>query len=237
MQAGWTNIEYYGSSLVETLDLTGYGSAGQTVKIYSGGGNDDVTGGTYAEMIDGQDGNDVLSGGGGNDTVIGGAGADFMTGGSGSDTFVFAAGDSGVISSEMFDTIDDYAVGAGGDKLDLVGVGLVRADVASPDAINVALGGNVGRNITATVSNGVITLHGDDLAEVDTLGEWIAVARAVVTSDMNGQVVAFEFVEEGDTYVFQENGDGDLLIQLMGVTDITSVGTGADGADGRIWIE
>jgi hypothetical protein len=80
----------------------------------------------------------------------------------------------------------------------------------------------VSDDVTASVTNGIITLGGVDKANVDTLAEWIDVARLLVTT--SGNIAAFEF--NGDTYVFQENGTDDLLVQLdgvVGITDFSSV--------------
>jgi hypothetical protein len=46
------------------------------------------------------------------------------------------------------------------------------------------------------------------------------------------KAVAFQF--NGDTYVYQENSGGDLLIQLDNVVNVTAVGT--SGVVGQIWI-
>ena len=61
----------------------------------------------------GASGNDSLVGGDAADTLIGGIGDDLLTGGGGSDRFAYAALD------ERFDTITDFAIGAGGDTLAL----------------------------------------------------------------------------------------------------------------------
>jgi hypothetical protein len=176
-----------------------------------GGSSTEFTGGSLA---------DTINGGGGNDTIIGGTGADTLTGGTGADTFRFAAGDSGTISGTVFDVITDFAVGTGGDLLDLVGTPVVRADASGVvvEAVTV----EVSDDVTASVTNGIITLGGVDKANVDTLAEWIDVARLLVTT--SGNIAAFEF--NGDTYVFQENGTDDLLVQLdgvVGITDFSSV--------------
>lgn len=151
-----------------------------------------------------------------------------MTGGSGSDTFTFAANDSGTISGSVYDIITDYMAGIGGDKLNLVGTPATPTNVSG---INMATAsGNIGSNITASITNGLITLGGTDASLVDTLDEWLGVARGMVTTNTN--VGAFQF--GGNTYVYQENTGGDLLIQLQGVTGIT--GVGVDAAASTIWV-
>ena len=80
---------------------------------------------------------------------------------------------------------------------------------------------NPSHSIVANVVNGVVTVAGADASFVNTLTEWLGVARAVDTVD--GKAVAFQF--NTDTYVFQENSGGDLLIQLHGHTGITDLAT------------
>lgn len=142
-----------------------------------------------------------------------------MTGGAGADTFVFAADDSGTISGTVFDVITDYTAGAGGDTLDLVGAAAAQTDATGTNVAAAAAGAG-SFTITASITNGIITLAGADAGQIDTLAEWLAVARLMVTTDTRVGV----FVFDGDTYVYQENTGGDLFIQLDGVTGITLVG-------------
>lgn len=170
--------------------------------------------------ITGGAGADTITGGDGADTITGGAGADSMTGGDGADTFVFAASDSGVISGTVFDIVTDYVVNTGGDTLDLAGTPTVTADVTGTDvsAADTEAGGGT---ITADITDGVIDVGGGDAADITTLVEWLAIAR--IMADADTEVVAFEF--SGDTYVYQENTGGDLLVQLDSVTGVVAVGT------------
>ena len=236
--AGWTNIQWLGSTTSETLSLTGYSNPSRSLKLDGGGGNDTLTGTTSADWILGGIGTDTLAGGGGNDSLeggdgddrlTGGAGQDTMDGGAGADTFVFLAGESGTISGSVFDTITGFTVGAGGDRLDLAGSAAAQTNASG---INVATAsGNTGSAISAAIADGIISLTGNDAALVDSLGEWIGVARAVVTT--NARAGAFQF--GSDSYVYQENGTGDLLIKLTGLSGITSRSTSASSAD-TIWI-
>ena len=223
--AGWSNIQWLGSTANETLALTGYSNANRSLKLDGGAGIDTITGTTSADWILGGSGNDILAGGNGNDIIeggvdddrlTGGTGQDTLTGDSGADTFVFAAGDSGTISGTVFDTITGYTASATGDRLDLVVAPTIRGDATGIDVSGATAAVDV---ITGNVASGIITLGGTNAANVDTLDEWISVARTVVTSP--GHVAAFQF--GSDSYVYQENGSGDLLIKLLGVTGFTSV--------------
>jgi hypothetical protein len=178
----------------------------------------------------------------GNDTIYGSTGADIIWGGTGKDTmtgdydadgtgvragdiFAFAAGDSGIISGTVFDVITDYAAD---DNLDLPGAATAAANVSGTDVATVSA--NSGKAITASIANGVLTVADPDANLIDSLTEWLAVARAMDTVDT--KAVAFQF--NGDTYVYQENSGGDLLIQLDNVVEVTAVGT--SGVVGQIWI-
>jgi trimeric autotransporter adhesin len=216
-----TNVEVI--ELVSTSGIVLFlGSQTEAFEIIGGSGNDTITGGSGNDTIDGGLGDDVITGGAGRDVIMGGEGADELTGGAGADTFVFAAGDSGVISGTVFDVITDYTAGAGGDTLDLVGAAQAQANAAGTNVAAAAVGAGP-FTITASITNGIITLAGANAGEINTLAEWLAVARLMVTTDT--RVGAFEF--GGDTYVYQENTGGDLFIQLDDVTGITAVGIAA----------
>ncbi|MCX7074086.1 MAG: hypothetical protein NTZ70_04625 [Methylococcales bacterium] len=74
--------------------------------VNGGLGADSITGNAGADSVSGGAGNDTLIGGAANDTITGGTGADSLTGGTGVDRFVFAVGDSGILSTTR-DTISD----------------------------------------------------------------------------------------------------------------------------------
>jgi len=102
LPVGFTAADGDTDTVQGTLNLTF-----QNQTLLSGGtGNEVLAGGVGAETLSGGDGNDILIGGGGNDV---------LTGNAGSDTFKF----TGSLSAGNADTITDFAVGAGGDKLDL----------------------------------------------------------------------------------------------------------------------
>lgn len=187
---------------VEVVEITNKGNARydfsvQTEKLEICGGN----------------GSDTIMGGRDDDLISGGKGADALTGGTGDDVFRFAASDS---TTSRFDRLTDFKVGA--DSLDFGSVQFVTDDSGVDIA---AASGNKGKTITASTVYGVITLNGVDKAKVDSLSEWVAVAREMVANV--GEVGAFQF--GGSTYVYQENdvnGD-DLLVQLVGVTNVLDV--------------
>ena len=137
-----------------------YGGAGDDI-LDGGNGIDTIWGGSGCDLITGSNGNDRLYGGSGNDILKGelgndildgGTGNDSLTGGLGADTFVFRA-NSGQ------DTIWDFG---GGDKIQLLGLGITDANFASHVQIvqhfgyaDVILDGNPANTITV-VSFGAI---------------------------------------------------------------------------------
>ncbi|SMF55513.1 type I secretion C-terminal target domain (VC_A0849 subclass) [Azospirillum oryzae] len=76
------------------------------------GGTGGTPGGMSGQLFTGTDARDAIIGTANNDTIDARGGNDYMSGGAGSDTFVFR-------SNEGWDYISGFAVGAGGDVLDL----------------------------------------------------------------------------------------------------------------------
>lgn len=190
--------------------------------IITAGGADNVTGGDAidnittnggADVIVAGGGADVISAGAGADTITGGAGADAITGGTGVDVFIISAASES--TSSNLDAIADFALGVGGDKLDLLGTPTVVSDRAVPVAIN-------GDNFT--IVNGVlVNAAGTTSGNLDSLAEIMTAFQTLVTTA--GQVAAVDTTVGGQrsTFVFQENGATDTLIQLTGVA-ATSIG-------------
>lgn len=83
------------------------------ISIWGYAGNDELTGTSLGDTLDGGDGDDVLYGQGGNDTLLGGAGNDILVGGTGNDTLTGGAGTDffWFENGDGVDTITDFAVG------------------------------------------------------------------------------------------------------------------------------
>jgi len=178
-----------------------------------------ITGGAGNDTLTGAAAKDTISGGAGADSITGGTGVDIMTGGTGQDTFVIAAGDAGITGAER---ITDYTIGTKADTLNISTTTLV-ADATATDVTS-TISGAV--DITATVSNGIITLGGADAALVDTLGEWKLVFEAI--EDATAADVA-AFVYGGNTYIITDaiGAAANDIIQLTGITDATKLVTAA----------
>ena len=79
-------------------------------------------------------------------------------------------------------------------------------------------------NLTATVSDGVITLGGTDAGSVDTVGELILVFQEIdnATQQIGAAVMG------GNTYVLTDNNtDVKDVIKLTGVTGVTDIARNA----------
>lgn len=103
----------------------------------------------------------------------------------------------------------------------------ITADAAGIDIKDKLSGVAPSKDITATTLNGIITLGGADAGDISTLPQWVEVARAMTTVD--GAVSAFKL--GSDTYVFQENTGGDLLIKLTGISTADALATSGTGAN------
>jgi Ca2+-binding RTX toxin-like protein len=116
---------------VEKLTLLGSAAVNGT----GNGLNNTLTGNDAANTLNGSTGSDTLDGAGGNDTLLGGTGNDTLDGGTGNDklqgqggsdtlTLGTVVGESDTVVFETTglgngsDTINNFTVGAGGDKLD-----------------------------------------------------------------------------------------------------------------------
>ncbi len=83
--------------------------------LYTGDGNDNITGNSANNYLSGGRGNDVISSGAGNDIIDGGTGNDIMEGGVGADTFIIRK------ESNASDTIFDFHPATENDVISLQG--------------------------------------------------------------------------------------------------------------------
>ena len=131
--------------------------------IDAGSGDDTITTGDGADLINGNDGNDTLNGGLGGDRIVGDRGNDTMNGGDGADTLVWNNGDgSDVMNGDGGIDIVEDNLGAGVDVSTLKNEnGRVRYDRTNVGQFNLSM---------ATVELFELnTLGGDDI--VDTAAD------------------------------------------------------------------
>jgi Ca2+-binding RTX toxin-like protein len=189
----------------------------------------------------GNAGNNIIFGNALNNTLADGAGSDILVGGGGQDTYnlsvdnttdtlYIGVGDSlvtGYDKANNFNLGTGLATPAGTDRLDLPTT-LIASDTP-------AVGGAIaGSSITgASISNGIISFQGMGGVAIPatalTLSDALSYIQANIT-DRN----TVAFVTGADTFVFQDAGDTDTLIDLVGVA-ATSVNTTGVGT-GAVWI-
>lgn len=223
-------------------------------------GNVQVTGGSGADTITGGAGIDTINGGTGDDIIDGKAGADILAGGGGRDNFVISAATNS--GTTTYDKISDFgkvtvattttetaamtaqasfvatATAKGGADADFIkfsqtGGAPALAAAASGTDVSLAVTGTP--VVTGTISaKGVVTVAGAGASQVDTLAEWVAVAK-IMTANTN--VAVFEF--NGNSYVYNETAGGDDLVELTGVTGVTGIvllGSSVAAAAGDIFV-
>ena len=189
-------------------------------------------------------GNDTITGSAGNDTIIGGTGSDLLSGGLGKDTYnlaestaatdtlKIATGDS-LVSS--YDIANSFSLGIG--TTSTIGVDRLDLDATKIAATVAAVNGvDAGTIKSHSISNGIISF-----SNVNTYTAPVAVTAATNLTDVlnylhtnitGGNTVAF--VSEGNTFVFQNVGGTDTLVELVGVTVNSLSNTGL--AAGSVWI-
>jgi hypothetical protein len=209
-----------------TVDVT---NATQGVVMTGGSGDDNFTGSGLADEIDLGDGDNTYMASVGADTVTLGDGANDLD-------YSVATGDSteadmdvitGFNAVEDAANVDTYHVVANGVAEDVT----VGVDVSGADAAGDAT------DIDATVTDGIISITGDDASAIDTLAEWIDVAETsgvvVAAAASQNATAAFEF--DGATYIIERDETGgdtntDVtinIVKLAGITDIDAVDTTA----------
>jgi Ca2+-binding RTX toxin-like protein len=226
----YSTLSYSLTAHVENLILTG------TAAI-NGTGND------ADNVLTGNDANNTLRGGEGNDSLSGGNGADLLIGGLGhddynlsettaaTDTLRITKGDS-LINS--YDIANSFKLGTGTisttgvDKLDLDNT-RIAANTAGFNGVD------SGIIHSHNISNGIISFD-----DVDSYSDPLTITEAnlanvfsYLQANITGRNTT-AFVSEGNTFVFQDGGVTDTLVELVG---ITAQGVNASGlAVGSIWI-
>jgi len=218
------NVEallFYGSA-----NLNGYGNADYNYLVGNSGNN----------LLDGQGGNDLIDGGEGADTLVGSLGADnyILTEITAvTDTLRIATGDS-LVTVGGYDFATGFKLGtgivstAGVDKLDLVNTSIAT----NAAAVN---GVDLGAILSHSINNGIISF--DDINNYTTpmtiTGGYLPSVFGYLQANITGgNTVAF--IAEGNTYVFQDGGVTDTLVELVGVvaSSINTTGLGANA----VWI-
>jgi hypothetical protein len=184
-----------------------------------------VLGSTGADHLTGTAKADTISAGAGNDTITGGNGGDTLTGGAGNDTFVYTA----VTQSTLLnlDTITDFSANTWGQGLDSTS-GLPNGSATS-----------AGADPTSTKINGdLINIHAIDQTFDTVDGAHTAIKVSVQSNAADAQTFLQNMAADatlnlttgaaldsssGRLYMdFNHDGTVDSVIQLTGVTTLTS---------------
>ena len=225
--------------------------------VVSGSGKDVITTNAGPDTIKSGAGPDNITSGAGEDIIVGGPGADLITAGIGRDAIVLsAAGDSAIGAADSVNAFGVLGLPVSAPEMQMMrdaasfqavatAKGGVDADLlrfssaATLGGVQETLGANIdasytGKSLTIKESaSGILTIIGSDAALVDTLAKWTFVADAMAAA--TGNVVAFELA--GSTYVFQQGGATDDMVQLSGlagVTGIALIGQATAGIAGNI---
>lgn len=179
-------------------------------------------------------------------TVATGTAADVITGGSNVNTITLAGGADTVDLSKSTAKADVITASAAtntsiaghqkitgftsatstGDKLDIATTAALANDASAVAA---------GTGLTASISSGIMTFAGANAATA-TLADKVAGAVKAGLVDVAGEVAAF--VHGGSTYIISNAGSDntftegtDVLIELVGVTDLTALSVTASAAN------
>jgi Ca2+-binding RTX toxin-like protein len=188
--------------------------------------------------------NNYLLGNNSNNTLIGWTGSDTLVGGEGKDIYNLAeptaatdivhiaAGDS-LISS--YDLVTSFGLGTGFgstvgvDILNLSGT-LIASDSVGVDGID---SGNI---LSHNISNGIISFD-----DINNYTSPVTINSATnlpnVLNYLQNNITGFNtvaFVSEGNTFVFQDGGVLDTLVELVGVTTTSLSNTGL--VANSVWI-
>ncbi len=190
--------------------ITATGTEGVDTIDLSNNANGPLTVGVTINLLGGDD---TFVGGSGDDTITGGAGADILTGGLGNNTFVFAAGDSGLPTAVNFDTILDWTAGT-----NVINFGATALTIDDSTGLNPDVGATAGTGLYGVADYANLAVFVADLANstTTTAGSTLAYDNGTHT---------YLFISDGVAGL----GANDVLVQLTGVTGLTTGATIVDG--------
>jgi len=206
-------------------DIITTGSAADIIN--SGGGNDIIVTGAGANIVNSGAGNDAITGGGvidtinagpGDDIIVGGAGADVLTGGTGDDVFTAV----GIATANRTNIVDFEDVGdTVGDVVHLLGTATEVAGTGEPTMVQVAV---------TLVGNGIQYDLSDTSGSIEG-----ATAAAFNTNAMDIIELTGLDVDGGDLTIDFAAGTGVELLKLLS-SGATALNIKSDGADDDYYI-
>lgn len=230
--ASASTVRANGTADPQTIDMSGIGRA---VYVNGNGGADTLFGTDFADTVDGGTGADVMTGGNGRDGFVvasdsiddveaGGAPAQVDERFTDSSTLArdqiidFTLATAGWTGSAANDTVAEFqALAIGGSAADILDINLAGVTLVK------ATGGGVN-------ANGVLQ------GVTGTLTDAVTLASGATAADSDGEAVVFE--HGGNSYVFVQNGDYDILVELTAVTGVAGLGLLAGSGDvgGANWV-
>jgi hypothetical protein len=235
---GSVNLDLTGDPLEDTVEVFNASALTGTLKVSLAGANGGVLVTGSATKAN------TITGGSFADVIIGGAGVDTITGGAGQDRITLGAGvDIVSITTTDLDTIQDFAFGATGDRLDVdisafgVIIGGDGADEADGVAVSVR---EIGTQTVLSGGNNIFVVTGEKYADVDAMeiaieangGRQMTFASATTTNDdilvlwadtTGNSYLSTVSVGTGGTTI-NANAEGVNLVKLVGV-DVSVTGT------------
>lgn len=213
-------------------------SASLLTGLATGDGNDtlvaveELTGSGFADLLEGDDGDNRLDGGAGNDTLIGGLGRDTMLGGDGVDTADYSGADRRVVV-KLGDGV--FNGGAKGDHLEAI-ENVIGSDfrdvIKGDDGHNLLVGGAGGDLLAGAAGNDTLiggaggdTLNGG--AGIDTI-DYSDAAKRVVVKLIEGTGAGGA---KGDHYDSIENVIGSAYDDIIKGSNAANLIEGGAGND------
>ncbi len=205
---------------IDTIQLRGtYSGVARSITLATNFENLDISStGSSLYNITGNAVANNLIGNSANNTINAGKGADTLTGGSGRDTFVFATGDSGQTATTL-DKITDYTKGALGtsDLIDFTSNLTIGGSAATATTSQASINMTTG---LATFAAGSGTTLSDAILDI--------ASRMTAATNTRGEFALFKVNNTGDYYAFISDGTSgvgtnDVVIQLVGITFISSI--------------
>lgn len=200
----------------DVINVSSITDATKGATISTGTGNDNITGGAGADVINAGDGNNTISGGAGANSINAGTGNDTVTVANGNNTINVGAGANSVTVGTGNNTI---TAGAGADTVGL-GAGAGNNTITLGDGANTINSATANGNNTVTGGAGVDTITlGNGNNTISTLGG----ADVIVVGNGNNNISAGE---GGDTITL---GTGMNTITLGGGNDTVNLGIPTSG--------
>jgi len=207
----------FGGSGLKTFDANAATGVQNTAGLTFSAAGAALTGGSKADVLTGGAGNDTIVGGAGNDTITGAAGSDVLTGGDGVDSFVMSDNSNAVnLTNPIVDTIKDFALGSGGDALNIAALANRPTLDGAGSLVKVA-------SLTSALPATGTT---DGRAELIVLDSTVTDLQAANASALNAKLFNLSSTGYGNVLVaYSDSATGNVRLATAVISggDVTSV--------------